>query len=65
VRVLAEAEGFLPVYRVVTGAFPGRATPAPGAHPAARRRQHDVQRLYTAAADFRKFGFLEVRDPFA
>ena len=27
-------------------------------------RQHGVQRLYTADADFRRFAFLDVRDPF-
>jgi hypothetical protein len=28
-------------------------------------RQHGVRRLYTVEADFRKFAFLEIRDPFA
>jgi uncharacterized protein len=59
VRVLAEAGGFLEV----TGAFPVRGNLVPDAHLAALLRRHGVQRLYTADADFRKFAFLEVRDP--
>jgi len=58
-------EDFLQVYREVTGAFPVRGNLVPDAHLAALLRQHGVQRLYTADADFRKFTFLEVRDPFA
>jgi predicted nucleic acid-binding protein len=65
VGVLAEAEGFLEVYREVTGAFPVRGNLVPDAHLAALLRQHGGQRLYTADADFRKFAFLEVLDPFA
>jgi toxin-antitoxin system PIN domain toxin len=65
VRVLAEAEGFLAVYREVTGAFPVRGNLVPDAHLAALLRQHGVRRLYTTDADFRKFDFLDVRDPFA
>jgi toxin-antitoxin system PIN domain toxin len=65
VRILAEAEGFLEVYREVTGAFPVRGNLVPDAHLAALLRQHGVPRLYTADADFRKFTFLDVRDPFA
>lgn len=65
VRVLSEGEGFLEVYRVVSGKFPVRGNLVPDAHLAALLRQHDVRRLYTTDADFRKFDFLEVRDPFA
>ncbi len=32
---------------------------------AALLRQHGVRRLYTNDSDFRKFDFLEVRNPFA
>jgi uncharacterized protein len=64
VRVLSEEEGFLQVYREVTRAFPVRGNLVPDAHLAAILRQHDVRTLYTADADFRKFDFLEVRDPF-
>lgn len=65
VRVLTEAEGFLTVYREVTGAFPVRGNLVPDAHLAALLRQHGVRTLYTSDADFRKFSFLEVHDPFA
>ena len=65
VRFLAEEEGFLGVYRDVTGAFPVRGNLVPDAHVAALLKQHGVRTLYTRDADFRKFTFLEVRDPFA
>jgi hypothetical protein len=64
VRLLAEEHGFLDVYREVTGAFPVRGNLVPDAHLAALLRQHGVRTLYTRDADFRKFPFLDVRDPF-
>ena len=65
VRLLAEEPGFLEVYRSVTESFPVRANLVPDAHLAALLQQHGVRTLYTRDADFRKFPFLEVRDPFA
>jgi len=65
VRLLAEQEGFLAVYAEVTGGFPVRGNLVPDAHLAALLRQHGVRTLYTRDAGFRKFSFLEVRDPFA
>jgi toxin-antitoxin system PIN domain toxin len=65
VRLLAEEPGFLDAYREVTGAFPVRGNLVPDAHLAALLRQHGVKTLYTRDADFRKFSFLEIRDPFA
>ena len=65
VRLLSEGEGFLEVYREVAGHFPVRGNLVPDAHLAALLRQHGVRTLYTRDADFRKFSFLEVRDPFA
>jgi hypothetical protein len=65
VRLLSEEPGFLDVYREVSGAFPVRGNLVPDAHLAALLRQHGVKTLYTRDADFRKFAFLEVRDPFA
>lgn len=62
-RILSEDEGFLEVYREVTGAFPVRGNLVPDAHLAALLRQHGVAKLYTADTDFRRFEFLEVRDP--
>lgn len=65
VRVLTEAEGFLEVYREVTASVFVRGNLVPDAHLAAVLRQHGVQRLFTADADFKRFPFLDVRDPFA
>ncbi len=64
VRLLAEGEGFLEIYREVTAHFPVRGNLVPDAHLAALLRQHGVRRLYTVDRDFRKFDFLEVADPF-
>jgi len=64
VRLLAEEQGFLAVYREVAGAFPVRGNLVPDAHLAALLKQHGVRTLYTRDGDFRKFLFLDVRDPF-
>jgi toxin-antitoxin system PIN domain toxin len=65
VRLLAEEDGFLEVYRAATGSFPVRGNLVPDAHLAALLKQHGVRTLYTRDADFRKFPFLDARDPFA
>lgn len=65
VRLLAEEDGFLKVYRDVTGSFPVRGNLVPDAHLAALLKQHGVRTLHTRDGDFRKFPFLDVRDPFA
>lgn len=65
VRWLSEEPGFLDVYRDVTKQFPVRGNLVPDAHLAALLRQHGVRTLYTRDADFHKFDFLDVRDPFA
>jgi toxin-antitoxin system PIN domain toxin len=65
VRLLAEEGGFLEVYREVTGGFPVRGNLVPDAHLAALLKQHGVRTLHTRDADFRKFPFLDVHDPFA
>lgn len=65
VRLLAEEAGFLEVYREVTGSVPVRGNLVPDAHLASLLRQHGVRTLYTRDGDFRKFSFLDVRDPFA
>ncbi len=57
--------GFLGVYRDVAGVCPVRGNLVPDAHLAALLRQHGVRTLHTRDADFRKFAFLESRDPFA
>lgn len=65
VRLLAEQDGFLEIYRDVAGAFPVRGKLVPDAHLVALLKQHGIRTLYTRDTDFRKFSFLDVRDPFA
>ena len=65
VRVLSEEEGFWDVYRQVTEGLAVRGNLVPDAHLAALLRQHDVKTLYTNDSDFRKFVFLEIRNPLA
>lgn len=62
-RMLAEEEGFIEVYRQVIGDSKARGNAVPDAHLAALLRQHGVAVLYTADADFLRFGFLEIRNP--
>jgi len=65
VRTLAEDDGFWELYREVTKTMPTRGNDVPDAHLATLLRQHGVATLYTNDRDFRKFDFLNVRDPFA
>ena len=68
VRVVTEGEdyrAFLDVYRTSSG-IPGvRGNLVPDAHLAAILQANGVQRLYTADADFLRFNFIEVRNPFS
>jgi toxin-antitoxin system PIN domain toxin len=64
VCVLSEGEGFMDVYREVTAGSPARGNAVPDAHLASILRQHGVLTLYTVDRDFRRFPFLDVRDPF-
>jgi hypothetical protein len=65
VRVLPEEEGFWAAYREITSDVPTRGNLVPDVHLAAILRQHGVRVLNTHDRDFRKFPFLEVRDPVA
>jgi toxin-antitoxin system PIN domain toxin len=65
VRVLTEDDGFLVMYRQVTSRFPVRGNLVPDAHLAALLLQHGVRKIYTADSDFKKFEFLEVKNPFS
>lgn len=65
VRLLSEGEGFWDVYREVTAAAPVRGAHVTDAHIASLLKQHGVRVLYTNDADFRRYAFLEVRDPLA
>lgn len=62
-RALGEEEGFFAVYEKVAGASV-RGNLVPDAHLAAILLQHGVTTLYTRDADFRRFDFLDLRDPF-
>lgn len=62
-RVIGELDDFLAVYREVTAMAPARGNLVPDAHLAAILRQNGIATLYTHDRDFRKFGFLDVRDP--
>lgn len=62
-RVLTEQEGFWGVYREVARNLAVRGKLVPDAHLAALLRQHGVKRLYSNDGDFRKFDFLDVRNP--
>lgn len=63
VRVLSEEEGFWTIYRQVTHGMAVRGNVVPDAHLAAILRQHDVKTLHTNDADFKRFDFLDVRNP--
>jgi toxin-antitoxin system PIN domain toxin len=64
-RAIGEEEGFWDRYREVTRDVPTRGNLVPDAQLAALLGQHGIVTLYTHDRDFRKFDFLEVRDPFA
>ena len=63
VRALGEEEGFLEIYETVGGSS-FRGNLVPDAHLAAILFQHGVTTLYTRDADFRRFDFLDLREPF-
>jgi uncharacterized protein len=65
VRVVSEQDGFLDAYRRVAGDMSVRGNLVPDVHVAAILFQHGVRTLYTNDRDFRKFGSLDVRDPFS
>jgi uncharacterized protein len=64
VRTLSEDEGFWEVYRAVAGSRPVRGNSVPDTHLAALLRQHGVRTLYSNDADFSRFDFLTVINPF-
>ena len=64
-RLLAEDEGFWGVYQAISKDAPARGNSVPDAHLAAVLVQHGVKTQHTHDKDFRKFTFLDVRDPFA
>ena len=64
VRTISELEGFWAVYREVADGVLPRGNLVPDAHLAAILKQNGVMTIYTNDSDFRKFEFLEVRNPF-
>jgi toxin-antitoxin system PIN domain toxin len=65
VRVLNEESGFWDDYRTVCAPLAVRGNLVPDAHLATILRQHGVKTLWTHDRDFRKFDFLNARDPLA
>lgn len=64
-RCLAEEDGFWKIWSGLVGETPVRGNLVPDAHLAALLRLHGVTTLYTHDRDFRRFDFLDVRDPLA
>jgi uncharacterized protein len=62
-RTVGEDEGFLQTYQDITSEVAVRGNLVPDAHLAAVLSQHGIVTLYTHDRDFRKFDFLDVRDP--
>lgn len=59
-----EHDAFWSIYRT-SGASTSRGNQVPDTHLAALMRQNGVRVLYTRDRGFRRFDFLDVRDPFA
>jgi predicted nucleic acid-binding protein len=53
------------VYQDVVRHWPARGNQVPDTHLAALLRQRGVGTLYTSDADFRRFDFLRIVNPFA
>ena len=64
VRMIGEGPEFLDRYAGLAEGGPIRGNLVPDAHLAALLLQHGIRVLYTHDADFLRFRFLEVRDPF-
>jgi toxin-antitoxin system PIN domain toxin len=62
-RAIGEEQGFWDTYRKVAADVPTRGNLVPDAHLAAILVGYGVTTIYTRDRDFRKFSFLDVRDP--
>jgi toxin-antitoxin system PIN domain toxin len=63
VRTLSETDDFWPTYRALTRDLHVRGNLVPDAHLAALLHCHGVRTLYSRDRDFKKFDFLDLRDP--
>ncbi len=63
VRLLSEGDGFWAGYLRVTAERPARGNLVPDTHLAALLRSHGVRTFYTKDRDFRRYDFLDVKDP--
>ena len=64
VRSPGESTGFWRLYRESSGAI-ARGNAVPDTHLATLMRENGVRILYTRDRGFRRFNFLDVRDPFS
>ena len=64
VMLISETSGFARNFQSATKGLNIRGNLVPDAHIAALLQLHGVTRFYTADSDYRKFGFLEVINPF-
>ena len=62
-RIIGEEDRFWPIFCEIARDAPARANQVPDAHLAAILRSNGVGVLYTHDRDFRRFPFLDVRDP--
>ncbi len=62
-RMIAENERFMEIYQEISAVLPVRGNLVPDAHIAALLQLHDVRTIYTNDTDFRKFRFLNVKNP--
>jgi len=65
VRLVTEKPDFLDLYAEVTGRVPVRGNLVPDAHLATLLLQNGIRTLYTNDVDFRRFDFLDPRNPLA
>lgn len=64
VRVLSETDTFWETYLELTATDPIKGNLVPDAHLAALLKSNAITTLYSADRDFRRFPFLDVRNPF-
>jgi len=63
-RAIGEDEGFWETYRELAGTLVARGNLVPDLHLASLLKLHGVRTLYTNDSDFKRFDFLDLRNPF-